>query len=214
MCKLIFIVSSLFILGFPLLTVNAQETTTTPDSQVTILSPKAGQALQGTTLIVGEINTPDALSVELGFSYSENPRETWFLIHEIEGDVPQELNLEWDTTTLTDGEYTLRLIVNTDQDQLTAFVPGLRVRNYSAIETSTPSPSSTPAPAETLSPIETPILTNTPVPITATPLPPNPAQLTQSDITTSIAKGALATLGLFGVLGIYHYVRNRSRRKD
>lgn len=201
-------------LMYPWLIVNAQEATNTPEIQVMILSPSPGQALQGTILIFGEINLEGPLSVELSFTYSDDPRETWFLIHEIEDSVPGEINFEWDTTTITDGQYTLRLLVRTDQDQTIALVPGLRVRNYSAIETNTPDPTSTPAPADTHAPISTATSTLTPVPFTPTPLPPNPAQIDTRDIGMSIGKGGIVVFSLFAILGIYTYIRNRSRRDE
>jgi hypothetical protein len=123
-------------LMLPTLVADAQDATITPATQIIILAPAPGQALQGTILINGEINVGQPLTIELSFSYSDNARETWFIIQEIEQANPGEFNLEWDTTTLTDGQYTLRLVVTTEQDQFIAYAPSLRVRNYSAIETS------------------------------------------------------------------------------
>jgi hypothetical protein len=214
MRRLILVVSLVSMLMLPTLVADAQDATITPATQIIILAPAPGQALQGTILINGEINVGQPLTIELSFSYSDNARETWFIIQEIEQANPGEFNLEWDTTTLTDGQYTLRLVVTTEQDQFIAYAPSLRVRNYSAIETSTPVPTSTPAPVDTHAPAATPTMTITPVPPTATPLPPNPAQINTGDISRSIGKGALAALSLFAILGIYQYVRNRSRRRD
>ena len=214
MRTLIFFFSLVATLMYPWLIVNAQEATITPEIQVMILSPSPGQALQGTILILGEINVEGPLSVELSFTYSDDQRETWFLIHEIEDSVPGEINFEWDTTTITDGQYSLRLLVRTDQDQIIAFVPGLRVRNYSAIETNTPDPTYTPAPADTQAPTATATSTLTPVPFTPTPLPPNPAQIDTRDIGMSIGKGGIVVISLFAILGIYQYIRNRSRRDE
>ena len=214
MRTLIIIVSFAALSMFPTLVADAQETTITPGTQVSILSPDPGQALQGTILIIGEINIEEALTVELSFSYLDEPRDTWFLIQEVEEAIPREFKQEWDTTTLTDGQYTLRLVVTTDQDQFIAYVPGLRVRNYSAIETNTPVPTLTPAPADTHAPTETPTMTITPVLHTTTPLPPNPAQINPADISMSIGKGAFAALSFFALLGIYQYLQNRSRSKD
>ncbi|MEE9188187.1 MAG: hypothetical protein V3U36_02380, partial [Anaerolineales bacterium] len=160
-------------------------------------------------LILGEINIEEPLSVELSFSYSDDQRGTWFIIHEVEGTIPREINFEWDTTTITDGQYTLRLLVRTEQDQIISLVPGLRVRNYSAIETDTPVPTSTPAPADTHAPTVTATMTLTPVPFTPTPLPPNPAQIDTRDIGMSIGKGAIIVISIFAILGIYQYIRNR-----
>jgi hypothetical protein len=214
MRTLIFFFSLVATLMYPWLIVNAQEATITPQIQVMILSPSPGQALQGTILILGDINVEDPILVELSFTYSDDQRETWFLIHEIEDSVPGEINFEWDTTTITDGQYTLRLLVRTDQDQIIALVPGLRVRNYSAIETNTPDPTSTPAPADTHAPTATATTTLTPVPFTPTPLPPNPAQIDTRDIGMSIGKGGIVVISLFAILGIYQYIRNRSRRDE
>ena len=214
MRSLLFFISLLATLMYPWLIVNAQETTITPNTQVTILSPSSGQILQGTILILGEINIEEPLSVELSFSYTDDRRETWFIIHEVEGTIPREINFEWDTTTITDGQYTLRLLVRTDQDQIIAFVPGLRVRNYSAIETNTPVPTSTPAPVDTHAPTNTATMTQTPVPFTPTPLPPNPAQINTRDIGMSIGKGGIVVISIFAILGIYQYIRNRNRRDE
>ncbi len=214
MRSLLFFISLLATLMYPWLIVNAQETTITPNTQVTILSPSSGQILQGTILILGEINIEEPLSVELSFSYTDDRRETWFIIHEVEGTIPREINFEWDTTTITDGQYTLRLLVRTDQDQIIAFVPGLRVRNYSAIETNTLVPTSTPAPADTHAPTNTATMTQTPVLFTPTPLPPNPAQINTRDIGMSIGKGGIVVISIFAILGIYQYIRNRNRRDE
>ena len=199
---------------FPLLVADAQEINDSSSSQVIIISLEPGQALQGKVLIIGEVDTDGALKFELSFSYAENPRDTWFLIHEIEEPIPGEFNLEWDTNKLTDGQYTLRAVLTTSDDRFISTVPGLRVRNYSVIETTTPQPTATPAPEDTQAPTVTSTMTVTPVPHTATPLPPNPAQINTRDIGSSIGKGAAAAFGLFAIFGLYQYVRNRRRSRD
>jgi hypothetical protein len=206
-----FFLSLMAIFMYPWLKVNAQEVTISPSTKVMILSPSSGQALQGTILILGEINIEEPLSAELSFTYSDDQRETWFIIHKFEDSLHGEINFEWDTTTITDGQYTLRLLVRTAQDQIIALVPSLRVRNYSAIETNTPVPTFTPAPADTQAPTTTVTMTLTPVPFTPTPLPPNPAQIETRDIWMSIGKGGIVVISIFALLGIYQYTRNRSR---
>lgn len=214
MVRLIKSITIVLILLLPSLVVDAQEITDSSVSQAIIISPEPGQALQGTILIIGEVYLEDVRKIELSFSYAENPRHTWFLIEEIENNISQQVNLEWDTNALTDGQYTLRMVVTTSEEQFSTFVPGLRVRNYSVIETSTPHPTATPAPEDTLSPTVTPTMTITPIPPTATPLPPNPAQINSRDIGLSIGKGAAVAVGLFAVFGLYTFVRNRSRSRD
>lgn len=208
-------VFSILLLGFlPQMVVDAQEVTDSSTSQVIIISPEPGQALQGTVLVIGQVEPNDAIKLELSFSYTDNPRDTWFLIHEINETIPGEFNLEWDTNLLTDGQYSLRAVVTTNEGQFTSIVPGLRVRNYSIIETSTPQPTATHSPENTQAPVVTPTMTITPIPNTATPLPPNPAQISTWDIGLSIGKGAAAVFGLFAVLGLYQYARNRRTNSD
>jgi hypothetical protein len=212
MRRLLPIITLVFPLLFPSWGVSAQETTPIPLAEIIVLSPVPGQALQGNILITAEINLEEYISAELSFSYADDPRDTWFLIHEIKEPINEGLSVEWDTTILTDGEYTLRVIVITEQDQYSKVVPGIRVRNYSAIETHTPVPTSTPAPADTLMPTATVTSTITPVPLTPTPLPPNPAQLNIRDIGLSIGKGVLFALAALTLFGIYVFIRNQRRR--
>ncbi|NIT60633.1 MAG: hypothetical protein GWN00_31855, partial [Aliifodinibius sp.] len=106
MIRLITSVSILLMSLIPWIEVDAQEITDNSRSQIIIIAPEPGGALQGTVLVTGEINTEGALKFELSFSYAEDPRNTWFLIHEIDEEIPQEFSLEWDTNTLTDGQYT------------------------------------------------------------------------------------------------------------
>lgn len=203
-----------FLILLPMFTVQAQENSITPSPEVIFIAPNPGQALQGTVLIVVETNFETEAHIKLSFSYNNDPRETWFLIQEEHNAKQQELSFEWDTTTITDGEYTLRFIMLTDEGEHIADVSGLRVRNYTAVETNTPVPTSTPAPQDTLAPTATSTRTITPVPPTATMLPPNPAQITQNDIGMSIIKGALITVSLFIFLGIYQGIRRRRRKRD
>ena len=192
----------------------AQEATITPGDQLVFISPNPGQALQGTVLIVAESNFDSPANIQLSFSYADDPRETWFLIQEFQEISQQELRVEWNTTTITDGNYVLRLSAQLDQGMTAVYRDGLRVRNYTVVETNTPVPTFTPAPQDTSVPTATPIKTSTAVPPTATELPPNPAQITNVDIWGSILQGALITLSLFVILGVIQFFRQRRRRKE
>jgi len=195
---------------------SASENTRVPATPETIeiQSPLPGQALQGTIVIKGSTEVQDFQSGRLEFSYSENPTNTWFLIQEFTEPVAGEL-AQWDTSTITDGTYDLRLSVTlVDGKQVKAVISGLRVRNYTLIETNTPTPelpTATQVPGDTPVPTLTPTSTITPVPPTPTPLPPNPAQLSRRDITGSMGKGALGILGIFALIGLYTSIRKISR---
>jgi hypothetical protein len=190
--------------------------TSTPDLPQ-ILSPLGGQALQGGLPIEGYIPAAGFAGAELSFTYQVDAPETWFLIAELLQIPDNPVLAQWDTTTITDGIYSLQLVVTqVDGSRSRTIVTGLRVRNYSPVETITPTaatPSATPEPGDTPVPSATLIPTLTPVPPTPTPLPPNPAQINQLDILITMGKGALAILGFLGVLGLYQtiktYLRNR-----
>jgi hypothetical protein len=194
-------------------TATQQDEPTSTPSQVAIIFPSAGDALQGSVPVSGNTAVDGFLSAELTFAYADDPTDTWFLI--LESDQPTSNGdlVQWDTTTLSDGQYTLRLVVTLeDSSQLVATVENLRVRNYTPIETDTPAPTETPVPGNTPIPTQTPTPTVTPIPPTSTALPPNPAQLTSQDITLSLGKGALGATAVLAVIGLYAAVRKAIRR--
>ena len=171
------------------------------EETVLISAPLPGQVLQGAVAINGSTQITGFVSAELTFSYSQKPSPTWFLIQSFDQPAPAGNLATWDTSAITDGVYDLRLIVNlNDGTQKEFLVTGLRVRNYTPVETSTPTP--TPVrPAATLAPTQT--KTITPIPLTATPLPTNPAGLTAPELGFSLLQGTAVALGLFILGGIY-----------
>ncbi len=90
-------------------------------------------------------------------------------------------------------------------------VEGLRVRNYTPIETDTPAPTATQAPGEPPPPTLTPTASPTPVYATPTPLPPNPLQVSTQEVTDTFLRGALGAAAVFALLGLYHSVRRKLR---
>ena len=209
----------LFFLLLPLLSLpghrpglQQDEPTSTPP-EVAIVSPSSGDALQGTVPVTGNTAVDGFLRAELTFAYSDDPTNTWFLIFESDQPTSNGELTRWDTTTLTDGDYSLRLVVTLqDNTQLVATLQNLRLRNYTPIETDTPTPTQTPVPGNTLVPTQTSTPTITPIPPTSTALPPNPAQLTSQDVALSLGKGAIGAIAALGIIGLYVAVRNAMRR--
>jgi hypothetical protein len=193
----------------------------TQPALVMLQSPLPGQALQGMILITGNTAVEGFAACEISFGYTEDPTGTWFLIQRSTLPVENGLLTQWDTTTITDGDYTLRLmLIFTDGSQVTLTVPGLRVRNYSPIETDTPTPlppSATPPPGTALPPSLTPTITPIPsataLPPTHTPLPTNPAIVSQADLLNTLGKGAGIGIGVLAllamILGVQMAIRNR-----
>lgn len=194
-----------------------------PGSALQIISPKPGQALQGSIPVVVDTTVENFQTVELTFRYTNDPTETWFLIYQGIQPVTGTMLVLWDTDAITDGDYILRMVVTfEDSNQKAITAPDLRVRNYTMVETNTPPPApptSTPAPPATPTPFarttSAPLVTQfaTEVAIQITPIPTNPAELNRSDILTGAGKGAIAVVGFFILIGIYHRIRSKGRNR-
>ena len=184
---------------------------------VVIEMPLGGEAVQGAVEITGSANPENFFYYELSFRYAAGEFDSWFVI--VESFTPVEAGTlgEWDTFAITDGIYDLRLLVTlTDGSTETVILEGLRVRNYSLVETSTPGPpTETPTPDLTalFSPSATPTITPTPTPrATFTPLPPNPASYRPDEIPAAMAMGAAGVLALFILIGLYLSVQSIRRK--
>jgi len=191
----------------------------TPVPDIVIVAPQPGEALQGVVAIMGRTSLSGFRSAEILFGYANDPSQTWFFITESTAPVDAGLLAEWDTSTLTDGNYTLRLVVNRiDGSRVVVIVPGLRVRNYSPVETSTPTPLSSPTASATPLPGSAPQYTQqalpsvTTIPPTITPLPTNPAELSQQDISHNLIRGAAGTGIALAALGLYIFIRKLFHR--
>jgi hypothetical protein len=183
---------------------------------VYIKFPPDGQALKGKVAVSGNTSIQGFSSSEVSFSYSDNPTGTWFLIQSSTQPVKDGVLVEWDTSTITDGVFDMRLEVKlVTGESIVYTVRKLRVRNYTPVETETPTPvtpTSTPLPGDTPIPTATSTPTETPVPPTRTALPSNPAQVTRQELGISLGKGVLFTLGLFALMGIYLSVKTIRKR--
>lgn len=170
-----------------------------------ITAPRPGDALQGVITITGTSQVDGFTSAEIAFAYSGDPTSTWFRIATASQPVQDGTLAVWDTTGISDGVYDLRLrVLNSDGKTLDALISGLRVRNYTPVETPTPTafiPAATPLPTRTAT--ATPFLT-------PSLLPPNPAVLSSRDVSDGIGYGGLAAILLFLVLGVYLWLRRKS----
>ena len=169
-----------------------------------VLSPRAGEVLQGVVSIKGSSDVAGFVSAEAAFAYAGDNTGTWFLIGTSNQPVHLDILASWDTTTITDGDYVLRVrVFLKDGSFLDVLIPNLRVRNYTPVETPTPAPTALQATA-------TPTLTLTVTPFpTPTALPLNPAVLTPRDVSKSIAYGGLGAILFLVILGVYIGLRRR-----
>ena len=180
------------------------------DSPAAIASPKSGETLRGQVNITGNINITGFGSAELAFAYASDPTSTWFTIQTFssppatgEAGELSDVLVAWDTTMLTDGEYTLRLRVNLQDGSVQeVLVTDLEISNDvpTATLTSTLEPEATlvpPLPTATVAPAAA--LPTYPTP---TSLPVNPATLANQSIYSNFARGTAATLILFFLVAI------------
>src|SRR6266540_6385182 len=177
---------------------------------IAITSPAPDEVLRGQVTITGKVDVPSFLSAQLDFAYASNPTNTWFTIQTFTQPLTDSTLATWDTTSITDGDYVLRLRVNFEDGTSQEVTVPIKIGN-DALPTPTLVPTSTPEPDTVL--IPTPFLiaasptpTDVPRP-TPTALPANPVSLRQNQIYASLGRGALVILGLFALAGIIIRVR-------
>ena len=200
--KRLFLIAVTVFLMFPARLAHAQN-----EGELGITSPESGQVVQGTVVFTGTVTLLGFSSYELAFAYDDDPTQTWFSIMTSKIPVYDGELGTWDTTTLTDGNYTVWLQVflldGTVQDTT---VTRLRVRNYTPVPTDTPEPTSTPVSplvsvptAQLLIPA---VATASPSLPTPTPFPPNPVGLDTPAISSALGRGALWVLLIFLGFGL------------
>jgi len=164
-----------------------------------ITSPQPSQYVQGNVEILGTNSIAEYGNSELAFAYMEDT-STWFLISSNLPEVENDLLGGWDTTNLTDGDYTLRLRINlTDGTLRETFVEDVRVRNYTSLPTETPIPATPTVPVPSATPIPATVTPPYPAP---TPFPTNPLTVSMLNVYANLGKGALLVLGLFILVGL------------
>lgn len=203
--KHIFLILWLVLLFFP------QPAQAQDGEQLTISAPLEAQFVQGVVTVTGSVTVLGFSSYELSFAYENDPTQTWFELTSSSQPVFEGELGSWDTTTLTDGDYTLRLRVYLlDGTVQETTVSGLRVRNYTPIPTATPTATFTPvvqfaAPtAQLIAPAPATVTPSLPTP---TPMPPNPASLARTSISSAMGRGAVLALLLFVIFGLFLRLR-------
>jgi hypothetical protein len=176
-------------------------------TSIAITSPAADEVLRGPVTITGTVDFPSFVSAQLDFAYATNPTNAWFPIQSFSQPIVDSTLATWDTTSITDGDYVLRLRVNFEDGTAQEVSVPLKIGN-DAMPTLSPTPEATPTPEEITVLIPTPFLlaasptpTDLPRP-TPTALPSNPVSLEQDEIYASLGRGALVILGMFALAGL------------
>jgi len=189
-----------FLLLLMLLLIAAQDS---PPPAIT--NPKPEAILRGEVTIAGSTAIPNFIFAQLDFAYASNSSDTWFNIQMFSQPMADSTLAVWDTTSISDGDYVLRLRVTLEDGTFQEVLVPVKVMNDTVLPTPTSVPTSTP---EIAVQIPTPFLlavsptpTDLPRP-TPTMLPPNPASLGQNQIYGSLGRGALVIVGLFALAGL------------
>lgn len=143
-----------------------------PDS-AEITSPITGEPLFGLVNVQGTASHPEMQRYTLEFDLQDTPSDQWFTIA---GPITQRVENgilgQWNTTTVPDGRYQMRLrVVLVDGTVIESIAQNLRVSNREPTPLPTTQPSATPEPEieETPSgPSPTPLIQQPP---TVTPRP-------------------------------------------
>lgn len=177
-----------------------------------ITSPAPGQTVSGVVNITGTALRPQFARYEVAFAYDPNPTDTWF---EIQPPSPTPVSdgplAAWDTRSITDGTYMIRLRVYASDasDPLETVVRGIAIRGSAAqppLETPAPAPPPTTAAPPFASATAALFPSPTPRPL----LPETAPDL--SPFTSAFCSGVYFTFGVFAMLGAYAILRDRIRR--
>ena len=180
-----------FILPFAFLSIGY----TLPEN-IIVNNPQPGQSVQGVVEITGSVVSDIFSSAEVYYSYANSENETWFLINQMNQKVENAVIARWDTTTISDGEYQIKIkLIKVDNSVEELIVKPVYVNNYTPQPTTIPVSTSISITTQEITPISS-------SETFATPLPPNPAAASTSSIRRSIVAGIiLAVLFFAGLMG-------------
>ena len=170
--------------------------------------PRRGSGFAWGDHITGNTDIAGFDSARLDFAYASNPADTWFSIQTFSQPIKDSTLTTWDTTSITDGDYILRLRVNLEDGTSQEVTVPVKIGN-DILPTPAVAPTSTPEAETVLFPTPfllaaSPTPTEIPRP-TPTALPDNPVSLGQSQIYGSLGRGALVILGLFALAGLHRF---------
>lgn len=181
-----------------------------PLMKLRVDSPRDGDVLQGVIEVVGSTTANGFQSSEVAFAFQRSEPVTWFLIHHSDQPVQDGVLAQWDTTTISDGDYQLRVVVNLVSGQKEEVkVKGLRVRNYTAIETGTPVPAFLMVTETRISKETRTIPVSYPTELKDES---NPARIASDRLMISVIAGALVVTVLFILIGLYIWLGSVRRK--
>lgn len=178
----------------------------TPGLYITF--PDSDSNVDGIVEIRGSIPEINFSSAEVSYAYADAGETNWFLIAKLDHAVQDDILGSWDTTTITDGTYQLRLSVTLTNGEVNeAIIKDIHVTNYTYT-------GGTALPGQTTATEGAVTLESTTAPGShPTNIPENPSSTNSGQIKTSIAAGVLFSVLLLAFLAIYNAVRNARKRR-
>lgn len=188
---------------FPLLSSLLQ---TQPSAGVLIGEPSQGDIVRGVVQVIGNASVEGFVSYDLVYAFENSAAPNWFAISNGNQTVNGGVLGSWDTTTITDGDYSLKLIVHLQGgSQQESLIQHVLVRNYTASDGSAGSTEISPA-----------LNGNGEAQGAGTSTQPdikgNPAALPQGELLHAITLGLVGGIGVIVLVGIYFWLRRLSRR--
>jgi hypothetical protein len=120
-------------------------------------SPSENESVSGSVDIEGTAAVPGMTRFRVEFAYESNPTGTWFPITEGSAPVQDGLLAVWDTASISEGEYSLRLVAFlTDGSMREAVTHGIRVSRTAPLPAATPGETVIPVEGETQNIIRVP----------------------------------------------------------
>lgn len=174
----------------------------TPD--INISYPEDGNVVEGIVEIRGNIPVEGFTSAKLSYAYAGENEDNWFLIANIERPIQDEVLGVWDTTTITDGQYQIRLRVkDISGEKRDVIVTGIQVANYSRSEPGVDDKGTT------ASVYPSAIVTEDLSIPSPTILPANPATITAAELRGTAFTGLMMGLGLVILVVLWSYIHHR-----
>jgi hypothetical protein len=174
---------------------------------IAINYPQNGQSVRGVVEITGSVVSDLFLRGEIYYAYNNAENTTWFLIAQLEQPMENGVLARWDTTTITDGEYQIKIrLIKIDYSSDELIIQPVYVRNYSLEPTITPAPTNADVKVKEATPISSDKTFST-------PFPQNPAAVSNEGIKKSIAVGITLTLLILAGLLLYRIIISHRQLK-
>ncbi len=182
------------------------ELTITPGLYIT--SPVSSEVVEGVIEIRGSVPEEEFASAEVLYSYAQTDKDTWFLIKRLDKVVQDDVLATWDTTTITDGVYRIKLTVKTtDGSENAVVIENILVSNYTRVQVQPEGitviqTANSSAAAEIVVPHSA-----------AAEKRVNPASIQPQEVQRTIIIGILLTCAALGSIALYSSTQSRRRRR-